>query len=72
MKVKFSSTSHGKGKLFFNDEEVSGATAIQINVRVDEINKAVVEYVRDVVEFEGEAEVIAVIEGRRYQLIEDE
>lgn len=71
MKVKFVSTSHGKGELFFNDEQVSGAKSIHINVCVNEINRVVVEYIPDVVEFEGESVVMAVINGQKYKLIED-
>lgn len=36
MKVKFMSTTHGKGKLFLNDESVNGVKAIHIDACVKE------------------------------------
>lgn len=72
MKVKLNLTSHGRGEMFFNDEPVIGVRSIHIDVGVKEINRVVVEYIPEVVEFEGEADVIAVVNGRRYSLIEDE
>jgi len=56
--------------LFIDEILQSNATACEINVEAGNMPTIEVTYISDAIEFEGDAQVVAIINGKRYKLIE--
>lgn len=69
-KVKVEVNASGKGKVFIDGKQQREVVGIRINAQAMEMTKISIDYHGREVEFEGEADVIAVINGRKYKLVE--
>ncbi|QYR20812.1 hypothetical protein KZ483_24135 [Paenibacillus sp. sptzw28] len=70
MKVRIESERHSQAKVYLDGQEGKNIRSIRLDVSVDEVNRLYLEHIPEAIQFEGEAQVIAVIDGRRYLLIE--
>jgi len=70
MNVQIKSHGHGFATVLLNGEKVTGITSLKL--QAGEPNVLIMERLVDQVEFEGEANVIARIDGRSYRLIEED
>ena len=72
MKVKIESNQHGTGKVFIDGQEQKHVKSVWLSLGAGEVTIINIEYLSKAVEFEGEAQVIAHINGKKYLLIEEE
>lgn len=69
-KVKVEVDASGRGKVFIDGKQQHQAAGVNIKVKAHQMTKISIDYHGREVEFEGEADVIAVINGRKYKLVE--
>lgn len=71
MKVRIESGRIGTNtKVLFNEEIVKKITSLNLKIGLRSANQLEVTYLPESIEFEGEAEIIAVINNKKYKLIE--
>ena len=65
-------TGLGKGtEIFFDNKQIKNATSLLLAIAVNDPVELAIDFIPNYVSYEGEANIIAVIEGRRYKLIEE-
>lgn len=73
MKVKIESGINGREtKIYLDGKEVTHAYDAKLHLNASSLNTFEISYYPSTVEFEGLAKVIAIIDGKKYQLIEGE
>lgn len=72
MKVKIESDRHGHGRVYLDGKLANNVRSLRLDLGIEKINTVTLEYIADTVEFEGNAEVVAIIDGRKYKMIKDD